>query len=139
MTETPVDTQLGEHRCVNTVDMLALYATAKALDLDRNLEPATVAALDPRGVHVLTLILVDHRADESRGLPTHHRTSTLLKTNDSGKLLAVFLDVTDEHWRRMLTLREAETLPEYAAVTPGLPLNLPSRLSEKAETLEMVK
>lgn len=124
---------LGESRCANTVDMLTLYNTARKLDLNRNLEPATVAALDTQGVHVLTMILVDHQAGAERGLPTHHRTSTLLKIRDSGKPLAVFLDVTDEQWQKLLTLREAKTLPEYAAVEPGQPLNLPSRLSAATE------
>lgn len=128
------ETALGESRCANTIDMLTLYGTARKLDLNRNLEPATVAALDTRGVHVLTLILVDHQADASRGLPVHHRTSTLLKLRDSEKPHAVFLDVTDEQWQRLMTLREARKLPEYGDVTAGQPLRLPSRLSEEALT-----
>lgn len=131
MTEIP----LGETRCANTADMLTMYNTARKLDLNRNLEPATVAALDTQGVHVLTMILVDHQADSSRQLPTHHRTSTLLKIRDSGKPLAVFLDVTDEQWQRLLTLSEAKELPEYAAAGPGQPLKLPSRLSVSEEAM----
>lgn len=124
---------LGESRCVNTADMLTLYNTARVLDLNRNLEPATVAALDTRGVHVLTLILINHQADASRQLPAHHRTSTLLKIRDSDKPVAVFLDVTDEHWQRLLTLWEARKLPDYAMVGSRRPLNLPSRLTVTAD------
>lgn len=128
-TITPFKTFVGESRCVNTADMLRLYDTASTLCLNRNLEPATAQYLDPEGVHVLTLILVNHQAHASRELPLHHRTSTLLKIRDSAKPLAVFLDVTDEQWQRLLTLSEAKTLPDYAATGPGKPLNLPSRLT----------
>lgn len=119
---------LGETRCVNTVDMLTLYNTARKLNLNRNLEPATVTALDPDGVHALTMILVDHQAYANRGLPTHHRTSTLLKIRDVDKPLAVFLDVTDEQWRQLLTLSETMPLFERATAGSGQSLNLPSRL-----------
>jgi len=120
---------LSESRCANTIDMLTLYSTARTLDLNRNLEPATVAALDLQGVHVLTLVLLDHRAAASRRLPLHHRTSTLLKLRDRDKPFAVFLDVTDEQWRKLLTLEETKTLPTYDTVATGKPLELPRRLN----------
>lgn len=120
---------LSESRCANTIDMLTLYSTARTLDLNRNLEPATVAALDLQGVHVLTMVLVDHRAAASRQLPLHHRTSTLLKLRDRDKPFVVFLDVTDEQWRKLLTLEEAKALPTYGDVETGKPLELPRRLN----------
>lgn len=121
-------TLLGENRCANTADILAMYNTARAFNLERNLEPATATALDPEGAHVLTLIMENHQAIMERETPAHHRTSTVLKIRDSGKVLAVFLDVTDEQWRQLLTIEEADALPNEH-VAPGRPRKLPSRLS----------
>lgn len=94
-------------KACGTADLLTIYTRARKLDLNRQLDDASAANLDPHGVHVLTLILLDHRAHESRNLPLHHRTSALLKMRGSGRPLAVLLDLTDEQWQKLPKLREA--------------------------------
>lgn len=120
------ETHLGESRIAGTVDLMLLYVAAKKLDLNRNLPDNVAANLDPEGNHVLTTVLLDHRAHPIRNLPRHHRTSVLIKLRDSGKPLCAFLDVTAESWAKLYTRDETRELE-----VPGRLLKLEPRLLEE--------
>lgn len=117
---------LGEIRSAGTADLVQLYVTAKNLDLNRKLPDSTAANLDPNGIHVLTTVLLDHRANPARGLPLHHRVYGVVKMRDSARPFFVFMDVTAEHWEKLYSREESQRL-----MVPGQPLKLSPRLFEK--------
>lgn len=104
-----------------TVDLMLVYCEGKKLDLDEQLADSVAIELDPNGNHVLTMVLLDHRADAARNLPTHHRASVILKIRDSCRPFCTLIDVTDEQWRRLVSFAERnDHLDEAGRVKPQL-------------------
>jgi len=120
---------LGESRVAGTADLMQLYVDAKKAGFNRNLPDEIAANLDPDGNHVFTLVLLDHRADPSRNLPTHHRVSALIKLRDSGRPFCVFLDLAADAWPKLYTMDESKAHPRDELNR----LRLPMRLVEMEE------
>lgn len=116
---------LWENRVAGTADLMQLYVTAKNLGLNRNLSDDVAATLDPNGNHVFTVVLLDHRAHPLRGLPLHHRVYAVMKLRDSTQPFREIMDVTAEHWEKLLSLEES-----YKLMVKGQLLKLAPRLFE---------
>jgi hypothetical protein len=121
---------LGESRVANTVDLMQLYVDAKKAGFNRNLPDGIAANLDPNGNHVFTLVLLDHQADPSRNLPTHHRLSVLVKLRDTGRPYCDFLDVAADAWPKLYTLAEGKCHPSDEHGRLMLPSRLVAELEE---------
>lgn len=98
-------------RMVTTSDLMSLIAEGNRLGLNRQLDADAVGKdADPRGVHVLGMLLPFHQAYNA--LPDHHRVLVYVKVKGSTEPSVAVMDITDEKWDR---LTRAEDLQAASA------------------------
>lgn len=84
------------HRVCNTAQLTALVSTARASGLNRVPDLASLD-LDPEGLHIVCLMLGDHRGLPRE--PLHHRALALVKMVGQSEPGVMMLDVVDSDWR----------------------------------------
>lgn len=98
-------------RVVNTSDLMSLITEGNRLGLNRQLDADAVGSdADPRGVHVLSMLLPFHQAYNP--FPDHHRVQVYVKVKGSMEPVVAVMDITDEKWDR---LTRAEDLQAASA------------------------
>lgn len=107
-----ISTMGDEPRVCGTRELNRAIREAERLELNDQLHENTVAALDPHGHHVMSMVLWGRNVDTAPVL--YHRLSVLLKVRDSMAPVCMYMDVTDTWWQRQLTHTQHKAATEAA-------------------------
>lgn len=95
---------MSDVRVVGTAHLEKLIHTAEALGLNRYPDVRQLR-LEPRGLHVLELVLANHQGHNNRDV-VHHRVSVMARviqpTSSPLEPATFFLDVRAEDWDKLV-------------------------------------
>ena len=92
-------------RVINTPTLAALAEIGARKNLNRQLDPRSVGAADPEGLHLLHVILPYHNGIAAKQGP-HHRCEVLIKRPNTTDPATAVIDVPVEQFDRLTKASE---------------------------------
>ena len=86
-------------KAANTKTLNRLINTARVLDLNR--VPSKDVYLSTNGIHVLSLLLEDHKGFKNKDV-IHHRVSVMAKVSGAQEPIMFILDIRAEDWDNLV-------------------------------------
>jgi hypothetical protein len=86
-------------KVANTKTLNRLITTARVLDLNR--VPSKDVYLSTNGIHVLSLLLEDHKGFKNKDV-IHHRVNVMAKVSGTEEPIMFILDIRAEDWDNLV-------------------------------------
>lgn len=88
-------------KVANTKTLNRLINTARVLDLNRVPSKEALYNLSTNGIHVLSLLLEDHKGFKNKDV-IHHRASVMAKVSGTQEPIMFILDIRAEDWDNLV-------------------------------------